>query len=262
MAGLSSHFASYSQWLHTRWPAGTVEKLPECDEHGRTNVPGIRIVGDLTGIPLLKFSADTGARAVREIAVELTNPQSAIRNPQSIDLAIIGAGVSGIAAAMEAKKAGLNFVLYEATQIFSTVANFPKGKPIYTYPTEMTPAGDLQFHANVKEALLDEMEAQRRVAGIEPVPARIERLEKTGDEITLHHADKTTTKARRVIVAIGRSGNFRKLGCRGEDLPKVYNRLHDPKDYTGKNVLVVGGGDTALETAIALGACGAHVTLS
>ena len=212
---MSSLYSRYSQWLHTRWPAGTVEKLPDCDENGRTNVPGIRIVGDLTGIPLLKFSADTGARAVREIANELAieSPNRQIaKSPNEFDLAIVGGGVSGIAAAMEAKKAGLNFVLYEATQIFSTVANFPKGKPIYTYPTEMTPAGDLQFHANVKEALLDKMEAQRHAAGIEPVAARIERLEKTGDEITLHHADKTTTKARRVIVAIGRSGNFRKLG--------------------------------------------------
>ena len=142
---MPSLYSRYSQWLHTRWPAGTVEKLPECDEHGRTNVPGIRIVGDLTGIPLLKFSADTGARAVREIVAEIGNRQSAIGNGQTHDLAIIGAGVSGIAAAMEAKKVGLNFVLYEATQIFSTVANFPKGKPIYTYPTEMTPAGELQL---------------------------------------------------------------------------------------------------------------------
>lgn len=255
---MASIFSRYTNWLHTRWPAGLVEKLPECDEHGRTNVAGVYIVGDLTGIPLLKFSADSGARAVRQIAEELGTQRAG----DGFDLAIIGGGVSGIAAAMEAKKAGLKFVLLEATQVFSTVANFPKAKPIYTYPTEMTPAGDLQFSAGVKEALLDEMEAQRRAAGIEAVAARIERLERVGDEIVLHHDDKKTTRARRVIVAIGRSGNFRKLGCRGEDLPKVFNRLHDPKEYAGKNVLVVGGGDTALETAIALGESGAHVTLS
>ena len=65
-----------------------------------------------------------------------------------------------------------------------------------------------------------------------------------------------------MIVAIGRSGNFRKLGVPGEDLDKVYNRLFDPKEFAGKNALVVGGGDTALETAIALSTSGAHVTLS
>ena len=259
---MASLWHRYTHWLHTRWPAGTVEKLPACDGHGRTNMPGVRIVGDLTGIPLLKFSSDTGARAVREIVAELGNPQSAIRDPQFPDLAIVGAGVAGVSAAIEAKKAGLSFVIYEGTQIFSTVANFPKAKPIYTYPTEMVLDGGLQFHADVKEALLDEMEAQRAAAGIEVTTARIERLGREGDAIVLHHADGTATRARRVIVAIGRSGNFRKLGATGEDLGKVYNRLHDPKEFAGKNALVVGGGDTALETAIALGACGAHVTLS
>ena len=68
--------------------------------------------------------------------------------------------------------------------------------------------------------------------------------------------------ARRAIVAIGRSGNFRKLGVPGEELDKVYNRLFDPKEFAGQNALVVGGGDSALETAIALATCGAHVTLS
>ena len=116
----------------------------------------------------------------------------------------------------------------------------------------------------MKEALLEEMEEQRKAAGIEFTEARIERLEEHGKEILLHHGDeaKTITRARRVIVAIGRSGNHRKLGCPGEDLSKVYNRLYDPKDFTGKNVLVVGGGDSALECAIALAGSGAKVTLS
>src|SRR5207302_7527931 len=60
----------YTHWLHTQWPAGVVEKLPEAAEHGLTNLPGVRIVGDLTGIPLLKFSSKTGADAVREILRE------------------------------------------------------------------------------------------------------------------------------------------------------------------------------------------------
>ena len=60
----------YAHWLHTRWPAGVVEKLPESGEFGVTNIPGVRIVGDLTGIPLLKFSSKTGAEAVRAILQE------------------------------------------------------------------------------------------------------------------------------------------------------------------------------------------------
>src|SRR6266536_3043288 len=166
---------------------------------------------------------------------------------------------------MEAKKTGLSFVVFEATEIFSTVANFPKGKPIYTYPTGMTPTGDLQFRAEVhpKEQLLEDLEARRREAGVEVTMARIERIERKGAILLLHHGDKkTVTQARRAIVAIGRSGNHRRLGVPGEDLEKVFNRLYDPKEFVGQQALVVGGGDSALETAIALGTAGAHVTLS
>src|SRR2546422_5594069 len=232
----------YTHWLHTRWPAGTVEKLPVSDANGLTSVPGVRIVGDLTGIPLLKFSSHTGARAVRAILQEPDFQSGKLSDPQVLDLAIIGGGVSGISAGIEAKQAGLNFRVFEATQAFSTVVNFPKAKPIYTYPTEMKLEGGLQVSADIKEALLEEMERQRVAAGIELMPARIERIERKGGLLLLHHGDKkTVTRARRVIVAIGRSGNHRKLGCRGEDLDKVYNRLYDPKDFYGKNALVVGG---------------------
>src|SRR6266513_5059092 len=223
----------YTKWLHTQWPAGTVEKLPVSGSGGITAQPGVRIVGDLTGIPLLKFSSHTGAEAVRAIVKEEGGRR---RDEKGIlDLAIIGAGVAGISAAIEAKKAGLNFAIYEATEIFSTVVNFPKAKPIYTYPTEMKLEGGLQFSADVKEALVEEMEAQRRAAGIEVTPARVERIESRGrDAVMLHMSDKTTVAARRVIVAIGRSGNFRKLGVPGEELEdKVYNRLFDPKEFAG-----------------------------
>src|SRR5688572_20836883 len=176
----------YTKWLHTQWPAGTVEKLPVSGPDGITAQPGVRIAGDLTGIPLLKFSSDTGARAVRAILKEegFRKAESGNRKPESevLDLAIIGAGVAGISAAIEAKKGGLNFAIFEATEIFSTVVNFPKAKPIYTYPTEMKLDGGLQFSADVKETLLEEMEAQRRAAGIEVAHARIERIERKGDE--------------------------------------------------------------------------------
>ncbi len=257
--GMGNPIARYVHWLHTRWPAGVVEKLPVTGADGATNALGVRIVGDLTGIPLLKFSADTGARAVQAILKEPDFKPGG----DTLDLAIIGGGVSGISAALEAKKAGLKFEVFEAVQPFSTIVNFPKAKPIYTYPTEMTPAGQMQFKANVKEALLDELEAQRAAAGIEPTPLRIERVESKGNEVLLQVGkDKPATRAKRVIIAIGRSGNYRKLGVPGENLDKVYNRLYDPKEYAGKNALVVGGGDSALETAIALAVCGAHVTLS
>ncbi|MDP7348678.1 MAG: FAD-binding protein, partial [Phycisphaeraceae bacterium] len=153
-----------------------MEKLPRTHEDGSTNVPGLYIVGDLTGVPLLKFSAHTGARAVQTIVTDPAFARRDTSNDQVLDVAIIGGGVSGFAAAREAQKHGLRFKLFEAAEPFSTIVNFPKAKPIFTYPTDMTPAGDLQFHekAGVKEGLLEDLHDQTLRAGIEPVAARIE----------------------------------------------------------------------------------------
>ena len=250
----------YARWLHLGWPAGRVEKLPVVNPDGTTALRGVRIVGDLTGVPLLKFSADSGAKAAAAIAEELGDSIGAANGP--VDLAIVGGGVAGLSAALEAKRRGLRFVVFEASQPFSTIVNFPKGKPIYTYPTEMKPAGELSLTADVKERLVEELEIQRRAAGIETKPVRIERLERKGDLIHLHHPGGNAFVARRVIVAIGRSGNHRKLGVPGEDKAKVFNRLHDPAEFVDQQVLVVGGGDSALEAAKALAEGGAEVTLS
>ncbi|UCG50890.1 MAG: NAD(P)-binding domain-containing protein [Candidatus Latescibacterota bacterium] len=255
----------YTRWLHTQWPAGHVESLPLASDDGTTNVPGVYVVGDLRGIPLLKFSADGGARAVRHILDDGSFRRSSAERPATndvLDLVIVGAGVSGMSAALEAKKAGLAFEILEANEPFSTIVNFPKGKPIYTYPKEMTPEGDLQVTADVKEALIDELRDQTLGRGIEPVVAHAERVVRRGKEIEVVLSEGDSLLAQRVILALGRSGNFRKLNVPGENLDKVYNRLHDPKDFCGRAALIVGGGDSALETAIALTQCGSDVTLS
>ena len=98
-----SLFKRYSHWLHTQWPAGPVEKGPAISEGGSTALKGVRIVGDLTGVPLLKFSADSGAKAVQAILQDRLHSASSSKE-HDYDLVIIGAGVSGISAAIEAKK--------------------------------------------------------------------------------------------------------------------------------------------------------------
>lgn len=252
----------YMKWLHTRWPAGTVEKLPRVNEDYSTNVPGLYIVGDLTGVPLLKFASDAGARTIQTIAADAAFQKERAGGDDGIlDVAIIGAGVSGMAAAIEARKSDLSFTVIEASEAFSTIVNFPKGKPIFTYPTDMTPEGDLQFTAEVKEPLLEELREQS--SGIELHSARVTSVRRKSGAFEVELAgDAENLRARRVIVAIGRSGNFRRLGVPGEKLDKVYNRLHDPKDFCGKPVMVVGGGDSAIEAAIALAQCGCDVALS
>jgi len=93
----------YTRWLHTQWPAGHVERLPELRDDLRSSLPGVYVVGDLTGIPLLKFSADSGARAVRAIVADSSfAAEKSAKGPEVLDLLIVGGGVGGMAAALEA----------------------------------------------------------------------------------------------------------------------------------------------------------------
>jgi thioredoxin reductase/ferredoxin len=270
----------YARWLHLRWPSGTVEKLPEVRPGGATNVRGIYVAGDLAGLPLLKCALDSGARAVETIAATLQSemtiavPAPAIdpgpsgspearreSDERPLDLVIVGGGVSGVAAAAEAQRRGLRFEIIEASSPLTTLVNFPKAKPIFTYPHAMRPAGPVQVSADVKEALVAELESQMADLGIEPRPGRVVGIARAAGRLQVRLEDGTVIVARSVLIAIGRSGDFRRLGVPGESLDKVFNRLHDPKDFTSREVLVVGGGDSALEAAVALAECGASVTL-
>jgi thioredoxin reductase/ferredoxin len=251
----------YGRWLHLGWPSGRVERFPEIHPDGTTRIPGLTVAGDLTGVPLLKFALDTGARAVDRIASDPLLRSDRARDG-TLDLVVLGAGVAGMAAAAEAKRRRLAFRVVESAEPFFTIANFPSRKPIYTYPGGLTPAGSLQVRADVKEALLDELYSQTRELRSDVVRGRAERVERREGLLHVHLADGATLVARRVIVAIGRSGDFRRLGVPGEDLPKVLNRLHDPGDHAARDVLVVGGGDSALEAAAALANAGARVTLT
>lgn len=253
----------YTEWLHGKWPHGGVEKTPKVNEDGTTSVKGLRVVGDLTGIPLLKFSADTGTKAVRAILEEDDFKSTGDKQDDSTyDLVIIGSGVGGFSAAVEAKRAGLNFVIYEADESFSTIRNFPRRKPIYTYPSEMQHAGDVHFDAAVKEDLLEELESQREAHGIETTHAKVSHVKSGGGGLRVFFESGEPVEARRVIVAIGRTGNFRKLNVPGEGRDKVSNRLIDASEHEGQRVMVVGGGDSALEAAVALTEAGAEVDLS
>src|SRR5882672_4675445 len=200
LATLTAPFHRYARWLHTGWPAGTVEPLPEIRADGSTAVPGLYIAGDLTGIPLLKFATDTGARAVRTI---LTDPRFARaragKRSGVRDLLIVGAGVSGMSAALEARKAGLDFVVLEAKRPFQTVADFPKAKPIFTYPRDLEPAGDLKVTATVKEALLEEL--QRQTRGVPVTMAYVESVAARGGGLEARLHGGGAVEALRVIVA-------------------------------------------------------------
>lgn len=240
---------AYYHWLHGRWPAGRPERLPMVGEHGRTRLPGVYIVGDLTRVPLLKFSLASGVAAVREGA-----PERAARS-DAPPVVIIGAGVAGVAAAVECARQGIPYRLLESAQIFHTVVNFPLGKPIYTYPAAMRPPGALQVSGETREELLEQLRFQADDHGVQAEQAVATHITLEGGALQVHRQDAEPVEAAMVIIAIGRSGNFRRLDIPGEDHERVSNRLHDPAKFCGQEVAVVGGGDTACEAAIALATC-------
>lgn len=253
----------YANWLHGQWPTAKVEKLPMVNSDGMSSIKGIYIVGDLTGVPLLKLSADSGTKVVRHICTDSKFLERS-QKENVYDLIIIGGGVSGYAAALEAKEKGLNFVLLEASEPFSTIKNFPKEKPIYTYPTEMSPEGALQFGEDddVKEKLFANLKQKVDAAQIETLIEKAHNIRRNNKYFDVEINDGIHLSSHRVIVAIGRTGNFRQLNVMGEEKNKVINRLHDPEEFRDQDILVVGGGDSAVEAAIALQQVSSKVSLS
>jgi thioredoxin reductase/polyferredoxin len=232
-----------------------VEPLPIVRPDGGTNVAGLWIAGDLAGIPLLKFAIDSGARAVRAIARALPPD----RDRAIPDVAILGAGPAGLNAALEARALGLSALVLDAAEPMATIATFPVAKPIYAYPRAWKPAGRLEVSARVKEPLLDELRAQ--AAGVDVRRAHALGVTRARGRMEVELEGEPPLHAHHVLVAIGRAGDHRRLGVPGEARGQVSDRLHDPTAFAGRPVVVVGGGDTATECAVALAEAGAAVTL-
>ena len=253
----------YFSWLQKGNPTGTPDRFPELKNTFETTVPGLYCIGDLTGIPLIKLAAESGY----ELMERLRRDEQFAKERESTaddmyDLIIVGAGPAGVSACLRAAELGFKHILLESSRAFNTIVNFPAKKPIYVTPVEPPMKSALTFSDGTKESLLDEL-----AADIEdkPLPIREGEMVKSITQIAGGfevQSSKNTYKARRVIVAIGKTGNARTLGVPGEKLDKVYTRLIDPGEFNGKNILVVGGGDSALEAAVALADSGNRVTLS
>jgi len=251
---------TFRHWLHGQWPASTVEPLPVVGPGGATALPGLFIVGDLAGHALLKAASASGAAAVNSIAAAKNFKPST--DPEQLDIAVVGAGVAGIAAAIAASQAGLRVAVFDATGPYTAIANIPRRTAIHAYPTGVAADSPLSVTGDTPDALLTDLARQRRAAGIEPIVSCVDRIERKGEDLLVHHAGGAVTRAQRVIVAIGRQGSYQRLACPGSNLDKVYNRLYDPQDFDRKPVLVVGDGNAAVEAAVGLATCGARVTLS
>jgi len=223
--------------------------LPHVKPTYETNVPGIYIAGELGGMGLIKNSTEQGKQAIDNLVKKKKPPV-----PNVLDLVIVGAGPAGIAAGLNAKKNNLSFKIVEQDSLGGTVFTFPREKVVMTSPMDLPLYGKLKLFNTSKQELLEvwqdvikkhniEIQEHTKIDSITQLDNNTFKLVYQGDkEIISNH----------VLIAIGRRGTPRKLGVAGEESTKVAYRLLEPENIKNKNILVVGGGDSAVESAMLL----------
>jgi putative YpdA family bacillithiol system oxidoreductase len=231
--------------------------IPLVRDSFETNAEGIYIAGELGGMGLIRNAVTQGRQAVENIAHRPSN------DPSVYDVAIVGAGPAGLAATLQAESQGLRYVTIDQDDIGGTLLSYPRQKLVMTQPMDIPLYGRYKRREVSKEELLDLWQEIVNRTGV-----AINTFERLEDATRVNgHFQVTTTKsqytARNILLAIGRRGTPRRLGVPGENLPNVTYRLLEPEQYAGKSLLVVGGGDSAVEAAVTLGEQpDARVTLS
>ena len=231
--------------------------LPHISEEFETTIPGIYIAGELGGMGLIRNAVEQGKQAMSYLSSRLGN-----RGNAHYDVVIVGAGPAGISASLEAKKRKLKFVTLEQDTLGGTVSNFPRAKVVMTSPMDLPLFGKIKLSETSKSELLalwNDVLSKNNISINEQ--EKVERIEKQGNIIIVQTSkNHYTTKS--VLLAIGRRGSPRKLDVPGEEKQKVYYRLLEPELIHDQNVLVVGGGDSAIESALLLADERNFVTLS
>lgn len=232
--------------------------IPHVNADFETNVPGIFVAGELGGMGLIRNAIEQGKQAIDAI-----RKRGRSRDPAMLDVVIVGAGPAGIAATLAATERGLRYLTIEQDVLGGTIAHFPRSKLVMTAPAMLPIAGRMAFREVSKEQLLRFLlDAAHKASLRVRTEERLEGVEPDGDGFTLR-TNRGVHRARAVLLAIGRRGTPRRLDVEGEDLAKVVYRLVDAEQYRNRHVLVVGGGDSALEAAASVAdESGATVTLS
>ncbi len=232
--------------------------IPQVDDHFETNVEGIYIAGELGGMGLIRNAIEQGKAAVKAITAKLPKKSS-----NTYQLVIVGAGPAGIAATLSAKQQKLKYLTLDQDSLGGTVFQYPRGKIVMTQPVDLPLIGKMNFKETSKEKLLEFWQDVERKADMKiNYQQTVQNIEQTtqGFMVKTNQTEYTCDK---VLLAIGRRGTPRKLGVPGEELPKVVYRLIDPEQYINQRVLIVGGGDSALEAALAIADVeGSEVSLS
>ena len=238
--------------------------MPRLTPEYETSVGNLFIVGELGGLALIKNAVNQGRDCVDTITSRLSASGTAPATPDVFDVLVIGAGPAGISASLRAIENKLNYITLERDEIGGTVAKYPRQKLVMTSPVEFPMYGKFKKTELSKEALLAFWDVVLNRADFNVrTGEKVEDIQKGADGVLTVLTPNNQYRTRAVVLALGRTGTPRKLGVKGEELPKVMYRLIEADHYVNKQILVVGGGDSAVEAAMGLAfQVGNKVTLS
>lgn len=222
--------------------------LPHVSQDFETNVPGLYIAGELGGMGLIKNSVQQGRQAVENIVKAGKKPHNA-----SYDIIVVGAGPAGISAALTAKKHNLHCLTLEQDTLGGTVFSFPRSKIVMTSPMELPLYGRIKLHETTKPELLELWKDVLKKNNIEiKENSKVETITAGNGHFEVETLGGEKYTSRFIVLAIGRRGSPRKLNIPGEGMEKVAYRLLEPEIISDKDIMVVGGGDSAIEAALQL----------
>lgn len=225
-------------------------RRPDVNQYNESNIRGLYIVGDLAGAPVVKLAMEQGNDVAERIAAL---PDAKGDDPSVQDVVVIGAGAAGLNCALVLKERGLRALVLEKAKIANTIEDFPEGKWVYAEPDSRVPKGKLWLDGARKEDLVarwNQIVQDNHLDVRTNEGAKSIERPKGGGFIV--KTDKGEYPARRVVLATGQRGNPRHLRVPGEDREQVYHRLYSPRHYRDENILVVGGGNSAVEAALTL----------
>lgn len=223
--------------------------LPHVNENFETNIKGIYIAGELGGMGLIKNSVEQGQQAIERMIADKKASKENV-----LDIVVVGAGPAGISATLAAKKHGLTSITLEQDSLGGTVYTFPRSKIVMTSPMDLPLYGKAKLYDTSKDELLQLWNKVISEHNLEiHENTKVESITLTQDEtfkVVTNKGDEY--HCNNVLLAIGRRGTPRKLNVPGEDLPKVAYRLLEPERISDKKIVVIGGGDSAIESALLL----------